>query len=74
MKDISHIIDEYRNSNFDQRLIMFLARPSLRTEFVGIEQAEAKEQSARSEHLRVVGRPIVRPLRRLLNRCCGSAI
>jgi len=40
MKDIESIIEDYRGSDSERRLYLFLDCPSLRNEFIKIDQSE----------------------------------
>lgn len=45
MRDIDSIIEEYRKSDFEKRLHIFLEHRSLRNQFVGIDMEELQTES-----------------------------
>ena len=46
MRDVDRIIEEYRKSDFEKRLYLFLEHRSLRNEFVDIDMEELQTGSA----------------------------
>jgi hypothetical protein len=73
MRNIKTITEEYRKGDFEKRLNLYLECPTLRNEFMRIEQDEALTQNA---HLsgpvenQIHGeKSIFYPCRRLLRRC-----
>jgi hypothetical protein len=45
MRTKEKIIDEYRGGSFEKRLSLFLECPSLRTEFIEIDQSESPTEN-----------------------------
>ncbi len=71
MKDFTEIVDEYRNSDFEHRLSLFLCHRSMRGEFMRIDLEETQTPEPCNETTSWLGRPVNRPFRRLVNWCCG---
>ncbi|CAB5082930.1 hypothetical protein D3OALGA1CA_2961 [Olavius algarvensis associated proteobacterium Delta 3] len=74
MKDVTDIVDEYRNSDFERRLSLFLCHRSLRDEFMSIDQEESRKPEICNESTSWLGKPVHRPFRRLVNWCCGAIV
>ena len=47
MRSSQSILEEYREADFEKRLNLFLECPSLRTEFIEIDQSEVVETNQR---------------------------
>jgi len=75
MGDMESILEKYRQGDYEKRLSLFLECPSLRDEFIAIEQSEASAEEPCETHPTTAGRTKERspstPLARLL-RCCHS--
>lgn len=73
MRNVKTIIEEYQKGDFEKRLNLFLECPTLRDEFMQIEQDEASAQRARfsqpAAYQTHSKKSMFYPCRRLLKRC-----
>jgi len=74
MKDVTDIVDEYRNSDFEHRLSLFLCHRSMRDEFTRIDLEETRTPEPRNDRISWLDKPVHRPFRRLVNWCCGATV
>jgi len=74
MNEFTNIVDNYRNSDFEHRLSMFLCHRFMRDEFTRIDLEETQTPEPCNENISWLEKPVHRPFRRLVNWCCGSAI
>jgi|GEM_PF-5375957 len=74
MKNVTDIVDEYRSSDFEHKLSLFLCHRSLRDEFTRIDLEETQAPEASKKTSSWLEGPIHRPFRCLMNWCCGVAV
>ena len=60
MENIKNIIEEYRNSDAEKRLYLFLSHRSLRDEFINIDQSDISVKISPKR------------IRNKIRTCCGN--
>ena len=74
MKDVTDIVAEYRNSDFEQRLSLFLCHRAMRDQFTRIDLEETQTRKVGKKTTSWLIQPVTNPFRRLVNWCCGPAL